>query len=129
MFPISYESTRRGFFRYGSGIHSSPISFSQPNTFVGSYDDAIRCLEAVARAHEAAPESNLLLGTIYLDKKMIPSAPYTFYGSISTNAVMTGKKNRRTTHRHREEGVFEKSAGLQRRCPERSGVDGDTEGT
>ncbi|MDR2738113.1 MAG: hypothetical protein LBB18_04235 [Puniceicoccales bacterium] len=38
----------------------------------GSYDDAIRCLEAVARAHEAAPESNLLLWTIYLDKKNDP---------------------------------------------------------
>jgi lipopolysaccharide biosynthesis regulator YciM len=38
----------------------------------GLYDDAIKCLNAVIGAHETAPESSLLLGTIYLDKKNDP---------------------------------------------------------
>jgi hypothetical protein len=38
----------------------------------GNYDDAIRCLLAVIGGHAAAPESHLLLGTIYLDNKHDP---------------------------------------------------------
>jgi LysM repeat protein len=36
------------------------------------FDDAIRCLNDVIRSHKNSPESSLLLGTIYLDKKNDP---------------------------------------------------------
>ncbi|MDR2432676.1 MAG: LysM peptidoglycan-binding domain-containing protein [Puniceicoccales bacterium] len=36
------------------------------------FDDAIHCLNDVIRSHKNSPESSLLLGTIYLDKKNDP---------------------------------------------------------
>ncbi|MDR1528065.1 MAG: LysM peptidoglycan-binding domain-containing protein [Puniceicoccales bacterium] len=36
------------------------------------FDEAIHCLNDVARSHKISPESSLLLGTIYLDKKNDP---------------------------------------------------------
>ncbi|MDR2778807.1 MAG: LysM peptidoglycan-binding domain-containing protein [Puniceicoccales bacterium] len=36
------------------------------------YDDAINCLNNVIKSHKISPESSLLLGTIYLDKKNDP---------------------------------------------------------
>jgi LysM repeat protein len=37
-----------------------------------AYGDAIVCLNAVIASHDSAPESNLLLGTLHLDKKNDP---------------------------------------------------------
>ncbi|MDR0742661.1 MAG: LysM peptidoglycan-binding domain-containing protein [Puniceicoccales bacterium] len=36
------------------------------------FDDAVHCLNDVVRSHKNSPESSLLLGTIYLDKKNDP---------------------------------------------------------
>ncbi|MDR2777047.1 MAG: LysM peptidoglycan-binding domain-containing protein [Puniceicoccales bacterium] len=36
------------------------------------FDDAIHCLNDVIKSHKNSPESNLLLGTVYLDKKNDP---------------------------------------------------------
>jgi hypothetical protein len=53
---------------------TSDKSFILATKYIRSelFDDAIRCLNVVTKSHTVSPESNLLLGTIYLDRKNDP---------------------------------------------------------
>ncbi|MDR1890588.1 MAG: hypothetical protein LBQ23_00175 [Puniceicoccales bacterium] len=56
------------------------------------YDDAINCLNDVIRSNRVSPESSLLLGTLYLDKKNDPITAIYFlkkYISECDNAKQT----------------------------------------